>query len=69
MYEDTIERDEGRTVALHGEEDFAAMRRAGRLAAEVLDFITPHVQPGATTEALDRLCTTSSSTMAPSRPR
>ena len=32
------------------------MRRAGRLAAEVLDYITPHVQPGVTTGELDRLC-------------
>ncbi|MGE0355328.1 MAG: type I methionyl aminopeptidase [Burkholderiales bacterium] len=32
------------------------MRVAGRLASEVLDFITPHVKPGVTTEALDRLC-------------
>ena len=36
--------------------DFDGMRRAGRLAAEVLDMITPHVQPGVTTEALDKLC-------------
>jgi methionyl aminopeptidase len=32
------------------------MRRAGRLAAETLDFIGPHVQPGVTTGVLDRLC-------------
>ena len=32
------------------------MRVAGRLAAEVLDFITPHVGPGITTGELDRLC-------------
>jgi methionyl aminopeptidase len=32
------------------------MRTAGRLAAEVLDFITPYVKPGATTDELDRLC-------------
>jgi methionyl aminopeptidase len=32
------------------------MRKAGRLAAEVLDFIVPHVVPGVTTEELDRLC-------------
>lgn len=43
-------------IELHGEADFAGMRKAGRLAAEVLDFITPHVQPGVTTEALDKLC-------------
>ena len=32
------------------------MRVAGRLAAEVLDFIAPHVKPGATTDEIDRLC-------------
>ena len=34
----------------------AAMREAGRLAAEVLDMIGPHVVPGVTTEELDRRC-------------
>ena len=33
-----------------------SMRLAGRLAAEVLDFITPHVKPGVTTGSLDKLC-------------
>lgn len=32
------------------------MRVAGRLAAEVLDMIGPHVRPGVTTDELDRLC-------------
>src|SRR5881394_2221049 len=32
------------------------MRVAGRLAAEVLDMIGPHVAPGVTTDDLDRLC-------------
>jgi methionyl aminopeptidase len=41
---------------LHGPADFEGMRKAGRLAAEVLDFITPHVQPGVATEELDKLC-------------
>jgi methionyl aminopeptidase len=45
-----------RTIKLHAEEGFAGMRKAGRLAAETLDFITPHVVPGVTTEALDKLC-------------
>ncbi|NJS36860.1 MAG: type I methionyl aminopeptidase [Brachymonas sp.] len=31
------------------------MRLAGRLASEVLDFLTPHVRPGITTGALDQL--------------
>ncbi len=36
--------------------DIEKMRVAGRLASEVLDFITPYVKPGVTTEELDRLC-------------
>lgn len=32
------------------------MRVAGRLAAKVLDFITPHVKIGVTTAELDKLC-------------
>ena len=45
-----------RPIKLHGPDEFAAMRKAGRLAAETLDFITPYVKPGATTDELDRLC-------------
>jgi len=36
--------------------EIAAMRTACKLAAEVLDYITPHVQPGVTTNELDKLC-------------
>lgn len=43
-------------IKLHGPADFEGMRKAGRLAAETLDFITPHVVPGVTTDELDRLC-------------
>ena len=32
------------------------MRRAGRLAAEVLDMIGEHVRPGVSTDELDRIC-------------
>ncbi len=35
--------------------DIDGMRLAGRLASEVLDMLTPHVQPGVTTNELDRL--------------
>src|SRR6476620_685948 len=35
--------------------DIEGMRIAGRLASEVLDYLTPHVKPGATTEHLDKL--------------
>ncbi len=43
-------------IRLHGPEDFEGMRKAGRLAALALDFITPYVQPGVATAELDRLC-------------
>jgi methionyl aminopeptidase len=42
-------------VTLHGAADFEGMRRAGRLAAEVLDLLVPEVKPGVTTEYLDKL--------------
>ncbi len=48
--------EEDGEIQLHGEEDFAAMRKAGRLAADLLDYITPFVVPGVTTGALNDLC-------------
>jgi methionyl aminopeptidase len=42
-------------IKLHGPEAFEGMRRAGRLAAEALDMLVPHVKPGVTTGELDRL--------------
>ncbi len=53
-----IHESQPRTVRiqLHGPEGFAGMRKVGRLAAETLDFLTPHVRPGVTTGELDRLC-------------
>lgn len=43
-------------IVLHDETSFAGMRKAGRLAAETLDFITEHVKPGVTTEQINQLC-------------
>jgi len=43
-------------IRVHAQEDFVWMRAAGKLAAEVLDYITPFVVPGVTTGELDRLC-------------
>lgn len=43
-------------VTIHTPEDYKGMRRAGKLAAQVLDFITPYVKVGATTNALNDLC-------------
>ena len=42
-------------IKLHGPEDFAAMRKAGKLTAEALDLLVPVVKPGVTTETLDTL--------------
>jgi len=55
MTDDEYE-DDDRPIELHGPEDFVGMRAAGRLVAEALDMITPHVREGVTTAALDRLC-------------
>ena len=41
------------TIKLHGPAGFAGMRKAGRLAAEILDALVPLVRPGVTTAALD----------------
>ena len=46
---------EARRITVHGPEDFPGMRAAGRLAADTLDFLVPHVKPGVTTGELDRL--------------
>ena len=43
-------------VKIHGEKGFEGMRKAGRLAAQTLDYITPFVKIGVTTGELDRLC-------------
>ena len=42
-------------IRLHGPEAFAAMRKAGQLAAAALNMLTPHVRPGVTTQHLDDL--------------
>lgn len=50
------EYEEDGSIHIHQTADFAGMRKAGKLAAEVLDFITPHVKPGVSTGELDKLC-------------
>jgi len=51
----TLDAD-SRRIVIHHAEDFESMRKAGRLAAETLDFVTPRVKAGVSTEELDRLC-------------
>ena len=43
-------------VTIKSPDDIARMRVAGRLAAEVLEMIEPHVVPGISTGELDRIC-------------
>ncbi len=43
-------------ITLKTAEEIEKMRVAGRLAADVLKMIEPHVVPGVTTNELDRIC-------------
>jgi methionyl aminopeptidase len=57
LAEDDILETDVRTgqIKIHGPDGFEGMRRAGRLAAECLDMLTPYVKPGVATAELDRL--------------
>ena len=43
-------------IHIHTDADLLPMRRAGELAAKILDDITEYVTPGASTGELDRIC-------------
>ena len=47
----TVVRDG--TIKLHGPAGFDAMRKAGRLAATILDEVANLVEPGVTTASID----------------
>lgn len=44
------------SITIKSQEEIEKMRIAGKLAADVLDMIEPHVVPGVTTNELDRIC-------------
>jgi len=49
--------DNGRmSIQTKTPDEIEKMRVAGRLAAEVLQIVAPHVKPGVTTDELDRIC-------------
>ncbi len=48
--------DDNRKITIHTASDYEGMRRAGKLAAEVLDMVAIHVAPGVTTQELNDLC-------------
>ena len=50
--DDRVEAKNG-IIKLHGAQAFDGMRKAGRLAAEILDALAPHVVPGVSTQELD----------------
>jgi methionyl aminopeptidase len=43
-------------ISIKSAQEIEKMRLAGRLAAEVLDYIQPHVRSGTSTGEIDRLC-------------
>lgn len=43
-------------ISIKSPDEIEHMRTAGRLASEVLDMITPHVQPGISTDELNSIC-------------
>ena len=43
-------------ISLKSADEIAAMRRAGRLAAEVLEMVEQHIAPGISTGELDKIC-------------
>lgn len=51
--EDTRGRITREGIRIYEDSDFAGMRQAGKIAAEILDLVAPLVRPGVTTEALD----------------
>ena len=44
------------TIHIKNPQEIEKMRVAGKLASEVLDFITPFVKSGTTTDEIDKLC-------------
>ena len=44
------------SVSIKNSEDIKKMRVAGKLASEVLDYITQFIKPNITTEEIDRIC-------------
>lgn len=53
---DEMDAQEFGQITRHTQSDYVGMRKAGKLAAEVLDMVAEHVRPGVTTEHLNQLC-------------
>ncbi len=44
-----------RSIKIHSAEAYESMRKAGRLAAETLDYLVPFIKPGITTDDINTL--------------
>jgi methionyl aminopeptidase len=53
---DDHDQEDASGITIHSQNDFESMRKAGKLASQTLDYITPYVKAGITTEELDKLC-------------
>lgn len=56
MNNTTVLDEYNNPVIIHTKEEFKKMREAGKLASQVLDYITPFVKEKITTSELDKLC-------------
>ena len=43
-------------IKIHDEKSFDKMRKAGKLAADCLDYITDYIEPGISTASINELC-------------
>ncbi len=50
------EEEDTDDIVIHTSQDFEGMRKAGLLASQTLDYITPFVKTGVSTGELDKLC-------------
>lgn len=53
MEDDEDEYEDPRTIPIHGKAEFAAMHKAGKLAADILDELTEIVHVGMTTDEIN----------------
>lgn len=56
IFKNNTVKSEKQNIIIHSKEDFEGMRKAGKLASQVLDYIADFVEPGVTTDHLNTLC-------------
>ena len=55
-YDDDEDMADARSIKIHSAADFEGMRKAGALAASILDEMVEVVRPGITTDEINELC-------------